>query len=102
MIRQIVKSEKELIKLIKRELNSREESNNQHQDNTEKEIQDMVDEFFEIETPEKYPVYMFADFTFIYHGFDIDLVVSSTYYTDEDFAGIRKDFEILKDKGYDI
>ena len=72
MIKQIVKSEEELIKLIKKEVKSRSLSNNQHGSDKD-ELNLAVDSFLEQYPIKKYPVLVFAKFNFRYKGFDYDL-----------------------------
>lgn len=67
MIKQIVKSEAELIDLITDELSSNEKSNNTHGDNTKEEITDYINYFLKRNAPKEYPAFIFAEFTFIYN-----------------------------------
>ena len=85
MICQIVKGREELEKLIREELESQEKSNNQHGDNTEEEMNEFIDAFFNEYHPE-YPVVAVVEFNFIYHGFDIDLNGSAHFISPKQIA----------------
>ena len=72
MIKQIVSSEEELIKLVKKEVKSGNLSNNQH-GSDEEELNLAVDSFLKQYPIKKYPVFVVAKFEFRYRGFDYNL-----------------------------
>ena len=80
MIKQIVKSEEDLELLIEECLKS-DESNNQHGDNSAKEVEEVIESFLETYDIDEYPCFVFADFTFIYIGMDIKLSSSALILT---------------------
>lgn len=96
MIKQIIKSQDELEKLIREELKSPEKSNNQHGDNTEEELQNILDTFFEKDTPESYPVVAVIEFDFIYRGFDVNLNCVVNFFTPTEIAEIHNELNVSK------
>lgn len=72
MIKKLVKSEEELIKLVKKELRSQDLSNNQH-GSDKKELNQFVNGFLEATNIKEYPVFVIAEFNFTYSGFNYKL-----------------------------
>ena len=91
MIKQIVNSEEELRKLIEDAVNS-DDSNNQHGDNSDEEIDEIIEDFLEENNNIHYPCFMFVDFTFHYNGFDVDLTISSLVLTKNEMLEILAGF----------
>lgn len=90
MIKQVVKSEKELRKLIKLDLNS--SSSNKHGKNSKEEIENVIEYFLEVNENIQYPCFIFADFTFTYRGLDVDLVLSSLILSKDELLEIVDTF----------
>jgi hypothetical protein len=90
MIDQIVKTEEELRKLIRKDLKKAG-----HQcAPTKKELDEQVETFMDDEdlAPKEYPIHVYVDFTFLYHGLDVDLITSSHCQTKAEMEEILKQF----------
>lgn len=72
MISQIVYSKDELIELIIQEIQSRDNSNNQHFSNKD-ELDEIVENFLKQYKVQRYPIFVLAKFQFRYKGFSYKL-----------------------------
>jgi hypothetical protein len=90
MINQVVRSEEELRKLIRKDL---KKAGSQCAP-TKKELDEQIKTFFEDEelAPKEYPTYVYVDFTFQYHGFDVDLLTTSNCLTKTELEEILEQF----------
>jgi hypothetical protein len=75
MISQVIRNEEELRALIRKEL---KKAGSQCAP-TSKELDEQVENFMNDEdlVPDEYPIYMFIDFTFQYHGLSVDCLTTS-------------------------
>lgn len=90
MINGIIKSEEELRTLIRKDLKKAG-----HQcAPTKKELDEQIESFFEDEElrPKEYPAYVYIEFTFLYHGFDVDMISTSHCLTKSEMEAILKQF----------
>lgn len=81
MIEGIIKNEKELRTLIRKDL--KKSANEKKFTPTGKELTEQIESFMSTDAPSEYPIYAYIDFTFDCKGFDIDLFTTCHYLTEE-------------------
>jgi len=92
MIKQVVKSEKELIKVLKKELRDPYACNNQHGNDT-KEINQAVKNILKDDVPDSYPALVTGELEYRYRGFSIDLHSHIDYTTKEELLELISLFD---------
>jgi hypothetical protein len=90
MIEGIIKSEEELRKLLRKDL---KEAGRQCAP-TKKELDEQIEDFMNDEDfqPKEYPIYIYVDFTFVYHGFDVELLSTSHTLTKAEMQKLLNEF----------
>ena len=81
MIEGIIRNEKELRALIRKDL--KKSASEKQFTPTSKELTEQIELFMSTDAPKEYPIYAYIDFTFICKGFDVDLLSSCHYLTEE-------------------
>lgn len=87
MIKQIVNNKEEFKSLIINELKNREVKHI----NTEKELQYLVENIMNNDSPTEYPIFLFADLEYIYKESNISLFSSILFLTKEELAKLLKE-----------
>jgi hypothetical protein len=87
MIRQIVKDEESLSKLLRKEICKRAAPQFQ---TTEKELDEAMIKFFNENKIKEYPIFIQFDVMFVYRGFNVDIIFSSCLLTKEEMQEYLK------------
>lgn len=87
MIKQIVNNKEEFKSLIINELKNKEVKHI----NTEKELQYLVENIMNNDSPTEYPIFLFADLEYIYKESNISLFSSILFLTKEELAKLLKE-----------
>lgn len=87
MIKQIVNNKEEFKSLIINELKNKEVKHI----NTEKELQYLVENITNNDSPTEYPIFLFADLEYIYKESNISLFSSILFLTKEELAKLLKE-----------
>jgi|ERR1035437_1870862 hypothetical protein len=81
MIEGIIRNEKELRTLIRKDL--KKSASEVKFTLTNKELTKEIESFISTEAPSEYPIYAYIDFTIICHVLDVDLITTCHYLTEE-------------------
>lgn len=81
MLRQIVKDEESLRKLVGREIRKKAAP---QIETTKEEIDSALDNFLKESSIKVYPIFLHFDVMFVYRGFDVTMIISSCILTKEE------------------